>query len=324
MAKKKIQSTIHIADGAGGMVSLADLRFDVAEWPIRFDVPADLADDWIAHLNAECNERGWSSSRLGQLGADANSGTIVVNSGISGQSLAVEIVWERPRGSPIQVCARPAGNPPMTVEATNDFLNVVRRRCQAGTMIRRYCSAHLIYEGLPWSGELWLENDLRLGPPSRRASWLLAPQVIIVDAEVEGIGPQGVNSTFELMLRKLSVFLNVVVGIGASVEKSGWAWTYERDPAGKVTNCDLRPVGYWEVNSRSDMPRVGEVQPIPLRSVERPGLERLGIWPDDVEQSAPQDTVELWRKFKELPAKLQDQFLRAGNAYKIARSMWPE
>jgi hypothetical protein len=317
-------ATVHVANGAGGLAPLVDLRFDPAAWPIHADVPADLADHWIAHLNAACSERGWQTSALGQLETDENSGTIVVSTGVVGQSPTLEIVWERPRGGSITVQARPAGTPAMTLDIANSFLDAVRSRCQAQTKVSLHRQAHLIYEGLPWRGELWLGQDLRLGPPSRHASWLIAPQVIIVDAEMEGIGWQGVNSTFALMLRELSIFLNVVVGIDVTVEKSGWAWTYKTDEAGKVSECDLRPLGYWETTSHSGMPQPGEVRPIPLRPVQRPGLEQSGIRAEDLEQAVPQDTVDLWQKYTDLPAAQRSHFLRAGNAYQIARSMWPD
>lgn len=324
MARQKIKSTIHVGDGAGGLVPLGGLRFDTGEWPIRFDVPAELADHWIAHLEAECSERGWGSSSLAQLEAIENSGTIAVKTGTAGDSPALEIVWERPRGGSISVRARAAGQPAMAPEAVNGFLDAVNRRCRAGTTVRHHRRAHLIYQGLPWRGEFWLGKSLRLGPPSRHASWLIAPQVIIVDAEIAGVGPKGVNSAFDLLLRELSIFLHVVVGIGVRVETSGWAWTYESDSSGKATNCDLRPLGYWEPASRPGMPQPGQEAQIPLRPVQRPGLERSGISAEDVEQALPQDTADLWRTFRDLSAEQRDQFLRAGNAYRIARSMWPD
>lgn len=324
MARRKMRATVRVANSAGGMVPVADLRFDTAEWPIRFDVPADRADHWIAHLNAECAERGWPSHGLGQLEADANSGSMVVSTGIAGQSPALEIIWERPRGGPIRVGARPAGVPALSPDVARGFLDAVQDRSRAGTTIRRHRRAHLYYEGLPWHGELWFGENLRLGPPSRHdSSSLLAPQVIIVDAEVEGIGWQGVNSAFDLILRELSIFLGAVVGIAVKVEESGRAWTYELDEAGRVISCDVRSLGYWETAPRSGMPPRGEAPPIPLRPVQWPGVERLGIGPEDLEQAVPQDVVDLWQKIRDLPTERRDHFLRAGNAYQIARSMWP-
>jgi hypothetical protein len=141
---------------------------------------------------------------------------------------------------------------------------------------------------------------------------------------MEGIGWQGVNSTFEVMLRELSIFLSVVVGINVMKEKPGYAWTYTTDVTEKVTECNLSTLGYWEMDSSSGMPQPGEAPPIPLSPVQRPGLERSGLWPGDVEQEVPQDIQDLWQKFTDLPAEQRDHFLRAGNAYQIARSMWPE
>lgn len=324
MAKRKAQAIVSVANGAGGLEPLADLRFDPAAWPINSVVPSGMAENWIAHLHAECSERGWNLTALGQLDADENSGTIVVSTGIKGKSPALEIVWERPRGGSLEVRARPGGTPALILDAANDFLDAVHGRCQAGTKDRRHRQAHLIYEGLPWRGELWLGKGLRLGPPSRHATWLSAPQVIIVDAEVEGIGGQGVNSAFTLMLRELSIFLNIVVGINVKVEGGGYAWTYKTDETGKVAECDLRPLGYWEAASRSGMPKPGEERPIPLKPVQRPGLEQMGIRSEDHEQAVPQDVQDLWRRFNDLPAAQRGQFLRAGNAYQIARSMWPD
>lgn len=325
MARRKMQATVRVADGAGGMVAVDDLRFAIGEWPIHFEVPADRADHWMAHLEAECSERRWPSHGVGELEVGANSGSKVVSTGIAGQSPALEIVWERPRGGPINVRARPAGTPNLSLEAAREFLDAVEERSRAGRMIRLHRRGHLHYEGLPWRGELWLGENLCLGPPFRHdSSSLLAPQVIIVDVEVEGIGWQGVNSAFALTLRELCIFLGAVIGIAAKVEESGRAWTYEIDEAGKVAGCDVRHLGYWETARPGGMPQRGGSPPVPLRPVQRPGLERSGIWPDDVEQAVPEDVVRLWQQLRDLAPRERDQFLRAGNAYLIARSMWPD
>jgi len=42
------------------------------------------------------------------------------------------------------------------------------------------------------------------------------------------------------------------------------------------------------------------------------------------EQWVPADIEELWRTFTALPASKREHFLRAGNAYLVARSMWPD
>jgi len=324
MAKRKIQSRFHVADGAGGLVPVEDRRFESGQWPVCTEIPAELCDDWFAHLDAECSDRGWSNCGVVQLDPSENSGSSVICSGVPGQSPALEMIWDRAREGPLRIQARPAGTPPMDLQFVMELLDAVRSRCEAGTTARLHRRGHLIYEGLPWRGELWLANDLRLGPPSRYADWLITPQVIIVDSELNGIGWQGVTSSFSLLLRELSIFLSVVVGIRATVERSGWVWTYERDVAGNVTNSALRPVGYLENGRESGMPKTGQAPTMPLKDVQRPGLELPGVNVDHTEQAVPHDTVELWQNLNGLGREKRAQFLKAGNAYQIAGSLWPD
>jgi hypothetical protein len=61
MPKQTSSAQIHVADGVGGMRQVADLRFEDGEWPIELVVPASDAENWVAHLEAEAEERGWSS-----------------------------------------------------------------------------------------------------------------------------------------------------------------------------------------------------------------------------------------------------------------------
>jgi hypothetical protein len=58
MPKQKSSAQFHVADGAGGMRQVADLRFEAGEWPIELVVPANDAESWMAHLEAEPEERG--------------------------------------------------------------------------------------------------------------------------------------------------------------------------------------------------------------------------------------------------------------------------
>ena len=78
MAKHKSNAQIHVADGAGGMRQVTDVRFEAGEWPIEFVIPAKDAVTWMAHLGAEVEERGWNSSGLSQIDAGENSGTLSV------------------------------------------------------------------------------------------------------------------------------------------------------------------------------------------------------------------------------------------------------
>jgi hypothetical protein len=87
MPKQKSNAQIHVADGAGGMRPVADLRFEAGQWPIELTIPAKDAENWMAHLSAEVEEHGWSSSSFSQLDATENSGTLSVGLRLRGQVL---------------------------------------------------------------------------------------------------------------------------------------------------------------------------------------------------------------------------------------------
>jgi len=50
----------------------------------------------------------------------------------------------------------------------------------------------------------------------------------------------------------------------------------------------------------------------------------IGITPEMTERWVPDDTEPLWSLFLGLPNDKRDQFIKAGNAYLIAQTMWPE
>jgi hypothetical protein len=325
MSKKKPSAHIQVADGAGGMRPIADLRFEAGEWPIELAVPAKESESWMAHLSAEIEERGWCSSALSQLDGAENSGTLSIHAA-SGQSPpTLEIVWEKPRGADLQLRARPSGMPVLSLDVARDFISAISVRQHAGKTLRAHRWGLLTYDGLPWRGELWLESELRLGPPSKhRTEALLGPQVLIVDAMVEGIGQAGVNANFQTCLHEVRVFLSVVLGLHVRINKFERGWVCKLDDQLRITECAVGDIGYVETSKSPEFPSVGNAQPIERREVSRPGLGPTGIWPDMHEQWVPADIEQLWRTFTGLPNPKREQFLRAGNAYLIAQSMWPD
>ena len=153
-------------------------------------------------------------------------------------------------------------------------------------------------------GELWLESELRLGPPSKHPTdALLGPQVLIVDAIVEGIGQQGVNANFETRLHEARLFLSVVLGLQVTTSKFEREWVCHLDERGRITDCRLGHVGYAETSKTREFPSVGNAPSIARREVSRPGLGPTGIWPDMREQWVPADIEDLWRTFSGLPAQ---------------------
>jgi hypothetical protein len=324
MPKKKSNAQIQVADGTGGMRPVADLRFEGGEWPIELVVPANDAESWIAHLDAEAEERGWYSSGLSQLEATENSGSLSVHTANGPSTATLDIVWERPRGKELRLRARPSGDPALPLDVAHAFLISVSERVRARKTLRAHRRAFLTYDGLPWQGELWLDADHRLGPPSRYPDTLLGPQIVVVDAMIEGIGQQGVTATFQKRLRELQVFLGFVLGIKPEISKFERAWVPEADAEGRFTDCKLRDVGYIELSPQEGFPKPDSALPIERRDVTRPGLGPYGITSDMNEQWVPADIEQLWNHFVRLPDSRQEQLLRAGNAYLIAKSMWPD
>jgi hypothetical protein len=209
MVRRKSRATFMVADGTGGMAQVQDRRFDGGDWPIRFDVPKEQVDTWLQYLSAECERRGWSCSLFKQLDAKENSGSVTVS--IPGGQPRLIVLWERKREGPIKVRARAVQTPEFALEQAEDFFREVNQRSALGTTETFHRGWHLCYTGLPWRGELWLDDRVRLGPPSQQDEMaLIGPRIILINALVNGIDLWHAGSVFEVALRELSVFLSVV------------------------------------------------------------------------------------------------------------------
>jgi hypothetical protein len=306
------------------MRQVADLRFEGGAWPIELVVPTEDAETWMAHLNAETEERGWTSSAFSQLDAAENSGTLSVHTTTGPAPPTLDIVWERPRGKELRLRARMSGDPVLSLDAAHAFINAVSARVRTRQTLRAHRQALLTYDGLPWRGELWLDADHRLGAPSKHPDTLLGPQIVIVDAMIEGIGQQGITATFQRRVHELRVFLGFVLGLNVTISKLEYAWVCDVSAEGSITGCTLRHVGYFETVPTHGFPLVGSAPPIERRTVTRPGLGGYGIAPDMQEQWVPADIEQLWDLFVRLPNLKREHLLRAGNAHLIAQSMWPD
>jgi hypothetical protein len=322
--KQPSGAQVFVADGAGGMRPVDDLRFEEGEWPIDRVVPADRAGSWMAHLHAEIEARGWNASSFSQLHAAENSGTISVHTATGASPPGLDIVYERVRDAGLHVRARPAGEPLLPIDEAEEFLARVGERLDADEADRGHRREFLSYDGLAWRGELWLGADLRLGPPSKFPEALSGRQVVVVDAMVEGIGPQGITANFQIRVHELVIFLGFLLGVRLTPVRWRQEWVPEVDADGRIEDCTLRSVGYSELSPVPGSPEVGIAEPVERRDVARPGLGQLGIGPDMQEQWVPSDIEDLWAIFVSLDSAKREQLMRAGNAYLIAGSMWPD
>ena len=321
MAKAKSKATIMVADRADGMVQVQDRRFEAGDWPIRFEVSKEQADTWLRYFYAECERRGWSSSGIEQLEARENSGSITVNTGGAGKP-QLAVVWERKRGGPIKVRARSAGEPEFPLTQAQELFEQVNERCRSGATERFYRRGLLHYEeGLAWRGELWLDDSLRLGPPTQQYEMaLLGPRIILVDALVDCVGRRDSSSVFERNLRELSTFLSVVMGKAFRLPEQGETWTFTAGEA----DCAVRSLGYFEPENPQQMPARGTCRSMPLRSVNRPDFSERGIDGSSHEQALPADVTDLWAMYRALTPDQRRDFLQAAAKWQEALSHWRE
>jgi hypothetical protein len=320
MAKAKAKAIIKVANSAGEMAQVQDRRFEGGEWPISVEIQKEQADTWLQYFSAEYTRRGWSSDGIAQIEARENSGSLTVNSGAQGEA-QLAVIWERKRDGPLKVRARSAGVSEFPLDQANEFFQQVNERCAAGAKQPFYQGWMLCYEGLPWRGELWLDQTLRLGPPRRQyEAALYGPRIILVDALVDGIDYADAGAEFKLLLRELSVFLSVVMRRAVRISPNGEnGWTWIKNASGKI-ECDVRSLSYFETDWPRKLPEKGVVLPVPLVTVQRPDVSFLGLGQEE-EQRLPNDVIDLWQAFTTLPPDKRRQFLQAGNLYQLALSL---
>jgi hypothetical protein len=323
--QRKSGLRVSVADDAGGLREVADHRFEPGEWPISMQVSADEAQAWMAHVQASAETRGWSFSSFGQLHADENSGSMTLQLATGPGRSTIDIAWLKGRRGRLEIRVRPGGDPMAPLHVVRDFVDEVDTRLRTGQAESEHRRGILVYGGgLPWKGELWLTDTLRLGPPSRFPDALLGPQAVIVDAVVSGIGSHGITGNFHRLLQDLCLVLSPIIGIHLKQPRNKNDWVPETDSYHIITGCQIRLIGYAEIGLRPEFPNRGAAPPITRETVRRPGLERFGIWPEDTSERVPDDVEDLWRTYNALSATLRKQYLNACNAYQIAGRMWPD
>jgi hypothetical protein len=141
MVRKKARSQIMVADGAGGMTKLEDQRFEKGDWPLSFEIPVagEQAERWSRYLKWGCHKRGWSSSSLGQLERQENSGTLTVT---GDGAPKLDIVWDHRRDGPLKVRARLAAASRLSIADAEQFFRDLNKDCNEAATTPPLCSRH--------------------------------------------------------------------------------------------------------------------------------------------------------------------------------------
>jgi hypothetical protein len=281
--RSKPKAKIMVADGAGGLVEVADRRFDRREWPISFQVPTAEAENWFRHLEFECERRGWSSVGMSQLQSRENSGSLMLlEAGVE----KLSVVWDRARGEALHIRARPVVD--MDLAEAQECFRRTDERSSAGATERYYRWGILEYQGRPWRGQLWLDDDLCLGPPSNQNEGASSgPCAVVVDAVIDCISRGQSPHVFSQLLEELAAFLAVVVNTSFHVPRQRQVWTWALTAEG--SDCSVRHLGYIETANRLGMPTRGTGLAVPAASADMILKEELAV---------PQDIVDLWGKYR--------------------------
>jgi hypothetical protein len=315
MARSKSKTTVMIADGARGMMKVTDLRFERGPWPITFEVPVEQgrADRWTRYLRAKCERRGWTVASFGQIERAENSGTINVSGNGKPQ---LEMIWERKRLGPMKVKVRCAAGLDLSKSAAKQFCKKVNKACNAGTTEPIYLRGTLRYDGKPWRGEYWLDDKMRLAPPSLQDETAThhGPRIVHVDAIADCIGRSDVSSVRYELLWEVSAFLSVVAGVAFRLadfnNNRAWVWTAD------MKGCEVRQLGYLEPSNPLTMPTRNTVKQVPLYDPDNPPTV-----PVDTEISLRADTADLWSMYRSLNEDKRVQFLQAAVKWQEATIM---
>lgn len=318
MVKTKSKAILSVADGVGGMMGVKDRRFESGDWPIKFEVPTEQeqADRWPRYLSAGCHRRGWTSSALGQLEREANSGTITL---IANGQPKLDIVWERKRDRPMMVRARPASSTDFSLLEAEQFFNQINDSCGKAFTEPIYVRGTLQYDdGLAWRGELWLDDKTRLAPPSLQdETAIIGPRHVHVDMVLECIGQPDVVYARQQMLLEVSAFLSIVMKKAVRLPDQGRAWTWTAD----MKACEVRYLGYLEPDNPLSMPSRGTSKSVPLYALDNPPC---GIDDSTNEISLRSDIADLWGLFRSLGAEQRIQFLQAAAKWQEAVIHWQD
>jgi hypothetical protein len=239
---------------------------------------------------------------MSQLQSRENSGSLMLlDDGVE----KVSVVWDRARGEALNIRARPAAD--LNLADAQECFRRVNERSSAAATERQYRWGTLEYEGRAWRGELWLGDDLRLGPPSKQYEEASGgPRAVVVDAVVDSISQGQSAHVFNQLIEELAAFLSVVVGPLFHRPRQRKVWTWALTAQG--TDCSVRWLGYVETTNRPGMPARGTYPPVPV------GLADM----TQEELTVPQDTVNLWEKYRSLTGERRRQFLGAASKFQEA------
>jgi hypothetical protein len=260
----------------------------------------------MQYFHAVCEERGWSAGGISRHERREDSGTFAIT---KTQMVLGHVVWERKRGGAMRIRARSESSEAPLSELQACF-DQITAYCTEKKTQEYFLWNCLEYEGLPWRGELWLSDKVRLGPPSRQyEKALIGPRAILVSALIQGVTVRDAQDMFQEKLQEICAFLSVVTRQNIVITNPRQTWTWEPGAAATIISS-VRNIGYTELEGPAGMADRGPCSAVPLYAVSRPDNELRGIDGTQSELALPEDIIPLWDDFRALNAEQRRKFLQ--------------
>jgi hypothetical protein len=290
------------------------------DWPIQLQVSKENADTWMKYLSAACTQRGWELRGFAEQRQKEARGIIKI---VKQTAVLSTLRWERKRPGTMSVRGRSEVPSELPLSDLQALCERVTERCAAQEAQEFFHWACIEYHGLPWRGELWLENMLRLGPPTKgNETTTISPRAVLVSALVKGVDRTDAWYVFEKSLRELCAFLSVIMATHVGYPHQARAWTWKIGTDGTPMS-EVRNLGYLEEHEPSQMPAPG-TYPLPLYPVTRPHEVTRGTRLIDTEIALPGDVLDLWGNYRALEDRQRSKFLQAAAKWQEALLHWED
>jgi hypothetical protein len=312
---------------SGGNPPLMPL--EVLSWetlPLLTTVTPEKAEMWLGALEHLCVDLNLGLRQFTQNDPVRNAGVIEIASNCPNAEL--KLFWRKERNQTLFVYVQSvSGTLPESLKSESMlYLIEAKIAAQAQTKIHR--NGQICYRGKKWTGEFWLNDNVRLGPTSIHYEDAIgepeniyygAPRVVMVDALIDSFGQIDWSNRFDVLREEIALFLTVMTGNLFYVSKPKLDWF--TDHKGNMNMVGW--IGYSEPAASREMPLRAIMHPIPNYEVLRPDLTPLSsAYPPGDVMSLPTDACALWTTFLAQNETKRTQFRQAAAKFQEALYVW--
>jgi hypothetical protein len=312
-------------------VNYASIPTEEATWTsleLITEVPSDEAEVWFGALEHLTENLNLHFSQISRNTASGNAGVFEISrtSALSD----FQFVWRKNRNEPLLLYMLSA---PSTVPEGLDIkaiLGSIDVKSVPQHRVAAHRNGQVEFNGKKWDGEYWLDNNIRLGPPSIQFEDAIeepdtlysnGPRIVMVDALMPSFGQIDWSSRFKVLCEEIALFLTIVTGQLFNVPKQELKWLLPLPVRSTTTIAGW--TGYFDPTPANVMPDRGSDKPLPTYDATRPDLTPLtSEYPPGNTTSLPADTSVLWASFRSLDERKRTQFKRSAAKFQEALYVW--